>query len=263
MRSGDSRRVVGDVLRDQVLHRKIALGRDDDVGDAMLPGELDGTGVRLVADLEEQIVEAVQLGNELPCQGLLNSKQAAIVPHRVDVGTRNLADPVDVVRCAHRTERPLQILVHRTEQRQLDDDVPGPGIREKVFQPRKVGIVPTGQIELVAAVGVTRLRAARPRRDEAPGGRRQSISGDVESALRLDVGAAEHPRVVQAVGGQRVEIATIVEVEVEHRAVMLSRRDEDRRTAAPLKVVRIGWMQSQRARVPRRRRLLRTGGKRY
>ena len=68
MRSGDSRRVVGDVLRDQVLHRKIALGLDDDVGDAMLPGELHRTGMRLVADLEEQIVEAVQLGHELPGQ---------------------------------------------------------------------------------------------------------------------------------------------------------------------------------------------------
>ena len=60
------------------------------------------------------------------------------------------------------------------------------------------------------------------------------------------VRAAEQPRVVQAVPLQLGQIDLVVEVEVQHRAVVLAGRDDDRRLAAPQEIVRIVGVQRER-----------------
>src|SRR6185295_13723548 len=67
----------------------------------------------------------------------------------------------------------------------------------------------------------------------------------VEIAGRLAIRAAPRPRVVQAILRERVEIPAKVEIEIEHRAVMLARRDEHRRLAAKEEIVRIVGMEGE------------------
>ena len=71
----------------------------------------------------------------------------------------------------------------------------------------------------------------------------QGVALDLERALGFDVRAAEHARVVHAVGGEGVEILAVVEVQVDHRAVVLGGGDQDRRPAAPQKIVRVLGME--------------------
>src|SRR5205814_6104874 len=81
--------------------------------------------------------------------------------------------------------------------------------------------------------------AARPGANEAACSRRQRIAGDVERAVRFYIGAGKRAREVQSIFCQRAEILHIVEIEVQHGAIVLSRSDERRRLAAEQEVVRI------------------------
>ena len=55
----------------------------------------------------------------------------------------------------------------------------------------------------------------------------------------LAVGADEEARVVESVPGQRFQVSLVVEVGVEHRAIVLGRGDEHSRFAAKEEVVRV------------------------
>ena len=174
----DLRRAVGDVLRDQMPRRQAALGLDDDIGDVVLPRDGHAAEIRLVANLEKDVVEAIQLGDELARERLMNGKQAAMLVERVDRGARDRADAIDVVRGVHRAELPLHLLVHRAEQAQLDHHPLLRRLPNKFLQAREVGIVPAREVEFVPAIGVPGLVAARPRADEPAAGRGQRVARD-------------------------------------------------------------------------------------
>ena len=211
-----------------------------------LPVVVDAPLVRLVADLVVQVVELGELLDDPPHHPLVHLQQAGMLVERVHVPAVLRPDALDVVPRIHRAQVPLLVFVHRAEQIHLDDDAALGRIRQKIAQPAEIRFVPAAQVELRPAAGVPRLVAARPRADETALERSQRIARNVEGPLRLDIRPAERARVVEAVGGQRIEVLFVVEVEIEHRAVVFARRDQHRRLAAEEKVVPVLWMQGKR-----------------
>jgi hypothetical protein len=63
--------------------------------------------------------------------------------------------------------------------------------------------------------------------------RRQGVAIDAELAGQLEIRAKEQADVVEAVGGQRVQVAPVVEGAVDQRAVVLTRSDADARRTIP------------------------------
>src|SRR6266576_514145 len=101
--------------------------RGDYVGDAPLP--LDGDAeVGLVANFIVEIVEVLQLGDDLAHHRLLHRPQAAGIGERIDVGVRDGADAVDVVRDVYRAELPHRVPVERAEQIHLDHHTAPAGV---------------------------------------------------------------------------------------------------------------------------------------
>jgi hypothetical protein len=68
----------------------------------------------------------------------------------------------------------------------------------------------------------------------------------MESVGRLDVGAWKGARQIQAIQGKRVQVFPIIEIEVEHGAVVLARSDQDGGLAPEQKVVGVIGVQRQR-----------------
>lgn len=84
---------------------------------------------------------------------------------RVNVEPPDIAQAVDVVVCVERAELPLRVAVERAEEIDLNDDPAFARLRDEIFQPAKVALVPSAQIEFVPAVRISACRASRPRRD--------------------------------------------------------------------------------------------------
>ncbi len=70
------------------LFGSVLLGVHDRVDDPLLPVLGHAAEIRLVADLEVQVVELVQLGDELLGQRFLDRQQVAVLVERVDVVAR-------------------------------------------------------------------------------------------------------------------------------------------------------------------------------
>ena len=117
---------------------------------------------------------------------------------------------------------------------------------QEIAQAREIVRVPPGEVELVPAIGVARLDAAGPWADKPSACRRQRIARDIERAIGLHIRATPRAGVVQFAGLQLLQIGGVVEVQVQHRAIMFARRDEHRRLAAPKKVVRVVRIQRDR-----------------
>src|SRR5207247_11068613 len=130
-----------------------------------------------------------------------------------------------------------------TEQIQLHNDASLARLRHEILQPSEVGLVPSGQVEFVSAIRVTRRLAARPWTDEAARSGRERIAGNVKGAKWLGIGAGKAPREVQTVPGQRVEILHVIEIKIQHRAVMLAGSDQHGRLTPEQEVMRIGRVQ--------------------
>ena len=92
----------------------------------------------------------------------------------------------------------------------------------KSLKSLEIIVVPAVEVKFGSAARIARLIAARPGANEAAFERRQSVTRDVEGALWLDIGPTERARVVQPIGRQRVEILLVVDVEIQHRAVVLA-----------------------------------------
>ncbi len=266
VRIDDALALVGDVLREQDRLRQLRHRIRRDRRHAPLPVVRYLRRVGLVADLDVDVVEAGDRRDEVARDGFLDGQQRTALVQGEDILPPDRREAVHVVGRVQRADRPHRVLVERAEQHELDDDAARRCLLQHVAQPRDVGLVEARQVEFRATVGVAIGGAARPRADEAPLRRIERVGGDAEVAAGLDVGAREDPRAVQAVGLQRVEVATVVEVEVEDGAVVLTGRDDDRRPATELEVARVVGMEPEgRACGPtrrsrRRRRLsVRTG----
>src|SRR5262249_11164650 len=147
-----------------------------------------------------------------------------------------------------RAQLPLGFIVKRAEEVHLHYNAALPGLSDKVSQPAEIVRVPAREVELVAAVGVTRLTASSPGGKEAfrrGGGR---VPGDLEGPLRLDIRSGKRAGQGEPVGPQSVEVLEIVEVLVQYRAVVLARGDQHGRLAAEQEVVRVVRVQRQRRR---------------
>ena len=83
---------------------------------------------------------------------------------------------------------------------------------------------------------------------------RERIFRDVKRALRFKIGAAKSPRAVQSPRLQFGEIRGVVEIHIQNRAIMFTRRNDDRRLPAKQKIVRIIRVQSQRSATDQTRR---------
>ena len=71
---------------------------------------------------------------------------------------------------------------------------------------------------------------------------------DLKRLVSFAVDARESPREVQSLGLQFVQVANVIEIEIQHRSVMFGGTDEYGRTAAEEKVVGIVGMESNRRR---------------
>jgi hypothetical protein len=146
----------------------------------------------------------------------------------------------------HRAAHPHVVFVERAEERELDDDSTATRLRDEILQPPKICRIPLGEIEFIAAGCVARCVTACPRRDQAAVGRRERVVGDVERRRIFAIGAGKRAREIEAVTRERIEILDVVEIEIEHRAVMLGGGDENRRLTAPEEVMRVVRMQPNR-----------------
>ena len=225
--------------------RQPLLRRDDGVGDAPLPLQGHAAEIGFVADFVVQVVVLVQGGDDFADEGLVNRLHGRVF-ERVDIGARHGADAVHVVGGVHGAEIPHFVLVEGAEENVFDHDAPGARPRHEIPQPRKIGFIPLRQVELGAAVGVTRRRAPRPRAEIAVRGGRQRVPLDVERPGRFAVHAREGARQVQPLVRELIEVRHVVEVEVEHGAVVLARRDQNRRRPPELEVARIARMEGKR-----------------
>src|SRR5258706_9438484 len=100
----------------------------------------------------------------------------------------------------------------------------------------------------MAAVGIAGLAAAGPGTDEPARSWRESIIRNFESAGLLAIGAGPRPRAIEAIRLQSAKVFRIIKIQIEHRAVMLSGSDDDRRFAAKEKIMRVLRMKTERRR---------------
>ena len=230
-----------------------AFGGDERVDDVVLPRRCfrrtRAGEVRFVANFVVNIVEAVQLGERFAEQRVLPRHDAG-VGQCVVAMPGNVADAIDVVLCVERMQHPTALnrplVVEDIERVELDDDSPVAGGLDEILQAAKVIVVPAVEIEFVATEIVTRLVAARPRREIASVARRERVL--VTAAPEHGIGrfkkiAVDRARQVQASGLKRVQVSDVVEIRIQHRAIMLGRSDEHGRPAAKQEVVRIFRMQ--------------------
>ena len=211
----------------------------------MLPLHRHATEIRLITDFVIQVVEFAQFLHDLARDGQLNFEQRGMF-EREHLFARARRQAIDVVHGIQRAGIPHGIFVHRAEQVHLHHDAAFLGLREEIAQPIKICLVPFAHVELVSTLGIPGHVAARPGADEAFGQRSECVLRNAERGRGFAIDAAERARVIQLVPLQFIKVPHVIEVEVHHRAVMLSRRDQERRLAVPEEVVRILWMQCDR-----------------
>ena len=160
----DLLRFVGDVLSDQVFVREARLRLSNHAGNMVLPFLGHASEVRLIADLVVEVVEVFQ-GLHDPADHRVLDGQQILVSEGVDLCPCHVADPVNVVPHVHRAQVPHPVLVEWAEENQFDDDAVPVRLADEVPQPLEVLRIPFRQIELVAAVGITRRISAGPGAD--------------------------------------------------------------------------------------------------
>src|SRR5690242_18322096 len=112
---------------------------------------------------------------------------------------------------------------------------------------REILGIPIAKIELVSASRVAWGSAARPRSEEASWGRREVVADNSKRFSRnLNVRAAKEACVVHAVRRNGREIFVVIEVCVEHRAVVLAAADEGQRAPVKQEIMRILRVQLNR-----------------
>ena len=237
--------LVRHVVREQDRLRQPGHGLRHHRRHVALPvvGHLGGVG--LVADLEVDVVEAGDGRDEVARHRFLHREQRTAPVEREHVLAADRREPVDVVHRVHRADRPHRVLVEGAEQHELDDDAARRRLLQDVAQAGDVGLIEPRQVEPGAAVRIASAGAARPRRDVPPRCGIERVGGDAEVAARFDVGAGKDPGPVQPIGLERVEVAAVVEVEVEDGAVVLTRRDHHGRLAAEQEVARVLGMEPE------------------
>jgi len=111
----------------------------------------------------------------------------------------------------------------RGEQRHLYHDSSFCSFRKEITIAREVFEVPLAQIEFVSPARVPRRLASRPRRHIASWQRRQVVSQNPKRLPgHFQIGTAEQPRVIKAIGFESRKIAVVVEIGVHYRAVVLA-----------------------------------------
>ncbi|PYK02220.1 MAG: hypothetical protein DME23_02155 [Verrucomicrobia bacterium] len=153
-----------------------------------------------------------------------------------------------------RAKPPLRLVVHRAKQIHLDDDAALARLRDEILQPFEIVLVPFREVELVSPIRVAWGIAARPRANKPACSRRQCIADDIERAMGFYIGAGKRAREVQAILCQRVEILHVIELEIQHGAVMFAGGDERGRLPAKQEIMLVFRMQRQRHGCPGRRR---------
>ena len=179
---------------------------------------------RLVADLEVEVVVGVHLADDLAGVAHLALEDGRI-SHRVPVLPGDVADPVHVVADVEGVQVPDGVGVGVAEEGQLDHDIVAGGLGQEAVQAGKVLLVPAVEVELSEAVhGETRPRAgerrdilARPRL-----ARRVRVERDPLQLAEEQEAPAEGRGLVGRLG----QVAAIVEVAVDHRAVVLGGGDQ-------------------------------------
>src|ERR1039458_6340755 len=245
---GDLLRSVGYVLRNEVARAGRRFGIGDHARHVPLPLRRHRIErVRLVADLVHDVVEATQLGHDLPRHIVLHLLELRILEVEC-LRALEIADAIDVVARVHGAQLPHLLAIERAEEGEFHDDVPRPGLAYKILEAREVGAVPTRQVELTQPIRRAGRLRSRPRAEEAVRLGRQSVAADVEGARRFPVGAGEGAREVQPFGGERLQVAFVVEVQIDDGAIVFARRDEDRGLSSKEKVMRIPGMQPDRLR---------------
>src|SRR5262249_1502089 len=157
-----------------------------------------------------------------PDELLLHIEQATRFVGRIDIGAGDLAQAVDVVVDVERAQLPLRLLVEGAEEIDLHDHTTFARLGDKVLEAAKVRVVEASEIELGAAQRVAGRVAARPRREETALGGGQGVLGNMEGPCRLDIGAGEGARQVEAIASKCIEILAVVKVEIENGAIMLA-----------------------------------------
>src|SRR5208282_6303412 len=131
------------------------------------------------------------------------------------------------------------------EKSDLHNDSALCGFQQKIVIAREEFEVPFFQVEFISAARVAGRIAAQPRRQETAGLGSEIVVHDAERFRgNFDVGAGEEARVVQAVGFQRGEIAMVVKVAVQDRAVVFAACDEGDGLSAEEEIVRIRGMKT-------------------
>ena len=139
---------------------------------------------------------------------------------------------------------PRFVAVITAEQIGFDDDAAFAGLRNKIFQAREILVIPFRQIEFVAAIEIARHVAARPRCDELFLLRCENIIGNAKCAGLLSIGE-KCARQIELILGERVEVFDVIKFQIHDRAVMLARRNQNRRLVAKQKVMRVVGMQRE------------------
>ena len=121
VRLDDARGVIGDVLRDQVPVGLAAFSVSDGGDDGIGPFSSYAAKIRLVTDLEVNVVEVAELGNDFADEVELHLGQVPVF-QRIHLLPRYFADSLNVVVRLHRVDGPEFVVVQRAEEDEFDDD---------------------------------------------------------------------------------------------------------------------------------------------
>jgi hypothetical protein len=205
----------------------------------------DAAEIGLVADLEINVVVTLEVADELAGEGDLDVGQGLFFESE-NLVAGDLADAVDVVGGIEGTDLAEGVVIERTEEDELDHHAALAGLRDEVGQPFEIVLVPSLQVELVAAAGRPRRIAAHPRSEGAAGCGRQGVVFDAERGRHLEVGTAEGACEVEPTGLEFVEVGEVVEIGIEDGPVVLAGGDEKGRLAAKEEVMGVVGMEGER-----------------
>ena len=192
--------------------------------------------IGLIRELIVEVIEGIQCLHNLPHHRHLSLYERGIGECLKSVPPY-IAHTLDVVWPIQRGEVPLIGLVLIAEEDHI------------IFQPTEIGLVPSIEIELVTTIMISWNRAPRPRRN-------QTIGPGRERAFRVHPGGLccfchkrPHKEACQVhpVGVQGLQIREVVEVEVDHHAIVRSGGDEHDRLATKEQVMRVVRMEPKRA----------------
>ena len=261
---------VRNVLRDEVLSRQFRLRFRNPSCHASLPldryrrGNLHGIrelalfqqvgidgipkGVvvrpRLVLDLIENVRRAIELPHDFAGECFLSGEDAAVV-QGVEFFPVGEGVVINMIGWIERTDRPTEIGVNRAEKRDLHHNAEPVRFRHEVPETGEEPWVPLVKIEFVSSARIAWRAAARPRCQKPAGLGSERVPLDAESARFFYITPDENPRVVHPVGGERFEIFSVIEVQIDHRAVVLGGGDQRGRLSPPLEVSRVFRMQAE------------------